>query len=72
MNLLSYLHVSPWRMWRWMLRTRYPESRIGIFRNLPGVKPGRWGVFVLGLEIGSRNPGDPVGVWLKERGLWRW
>lgn len=44
----------------------------GIFRNRPEVRPGRWGFYFFGLEVGSRNPGDPVGVWLKAHGLWPW
>jgi hypothetical protein len=44
----------------------------GIFRNREGVRPGRWGFYVLGLEIGSRNPGSRIGIALKRVGLWRW
>ncbi len=69
---MSLIHVSPWRMWRWMLRCNYPDPRVGIFRNLPGVMPGRWGFYILGFEFGSRNPQNPFGVWLKDRGLWPW
>ncbi len=43
-----------------------------IFRNLPHIKPGRWGFGVLGVEVGSREPDDPIGVWLKAHGLWPW
>lgn len=70
--MIPYIHIAPWRMWRYMLRRNYGERRIGQFRNLPHVIPGRWGVFILGFEIGSRQPGDPVGVWLKNHGLWPW
>lgn len=58
---MRYLHVSGWRVWRWMLSRRYLGSRVGIFRNLPHVKPGRWGFYLLGFEVGSRNPQDPGG-----------
>lgn len=44
----------------------------GIFRNREGVIPGRWGWYLFGLEFGSRNPGDRVGVFLKRVGLWPW
>ncbi len=67
-----YLHISPWRMWRWMLTRGYSDSRIGIFRNLPHVAPGRWGFYILGFEFGSRSPRDKVGLWLKNHGVWPW
>jgi hypothetical protein len=67
-----FFHISPWRQWRWMMSSRWKDKRIGIFRNLPGVIPGRWGFFIFGLEIGSRQPGDPFGTWLKDHGLWPW
>jgi hypothetical protein len=66
---LGYIHINTnigW--WRFMWLTQ----PYGIFRNLPHVRPGRWGFYVLGFEFGSRNPGDPVGVWLKNHGLWPW
>lgn len=44
----------------------------GLFRNRDGINPGRWGFYVLGLEVGSRNPGNLVGVMLKRVGLWPW
>jgi hypothetical protein len=44
----------------------------GIFRNLPGVIPGRWGWYFYGFEFGSRNPGDSVGLFLRRVGLWPW
>lgn len=44
----------------------------GIFRNLPHIKPGRWGVYFFCFEVGSRDPGDPIGLWLKRLGLWPW
>lgn len=55
-----------------MLRWTYGDARMGIFRNLPTVIPGRWGFFVLGFEFGSRNPGDKFGLWLRRAGLWPW
>lgn len=67
-----FVSISGWRTWRWMLHRDYGSDRIGIFRNLPGVAPGRWGIFILGFEFGSRNPRDPVGVWLKKVGAWPW
>lgn len=70
---IQLVRVAPWWIWRCMLTNRrFPDKRIGIFRNLPGVVPGRWGFFILGFEFGSRNPRDAVGVWLRERGLWPW
>ena len=46
----------------------------GVFKNGPEVVPGRWGVYICFyygvLEIGSRNPKDPVGIFLKKIGLW--
>lgn len=69
---MQYIRVASWPWWRWMLSSNWGESRAGLFRNLPHVKPGRWGFYVLGLEIGSRAPGDPVGLWLRQRGLWPW
>jgi hypothetical protein len=70
---VSYITISSWRWWRWMLSRGYGDSRIGIFRkNLPGVITGRCGFFIFGLEIGSRNPGDPVGSWLIRHRIWRW
>lgn len=52
---------------------------IWIFRNdrasrgYPSFGPGgRWGFGILGIEIGSRDPSDPLGCWLKDHGLWPW
>ena len=59
---MRYLKIGP----VWM------RELFGIFRNRPGIIPGRWGFFIFGLEVGCRNPGDPVGVWLKAHGLWPW
>lgn len=44
----------------------------GIFRNRPEVRTGRWGFYFYGFELGSRDPGDPVGLWLRRNGLWPW
>ena len=82
----GYLTIAPLRLWvaelkfgliNPLLRGEKPhwvgwEPGIWIFRNLPGIKPGRWGFGVLGIEVGSRSPDDPVGVWLKKVGLWPW
>lgn len=42
-------------------------------RGYPSFGPGgRWGFGILGIEIGSRDPSDPLGCWLKDHGLWPW
>jgi hypothetical protein len=69
-KLLRYLWLG--RLGWWKMKWRSPGDRVGIFRNKQHVGPGRWGFFVLGLEIGSRNPGDPVGMWLHRHGMWPW
>lgn len=69
---IGLIHISPWRVWRWMLGSNYRESRIGLFKNLPHVIPGRWGFYILGFEFGSRNPGNKIGVWLKNHRLYPW
>ncbi len=68
------IRVAPLWIWKALLfkRMNKRDRRIGIFRNLPGVIPGRWGFFILGFEFGSRNPGDSIGVWLKNHGLYPW
>ena len=38
----------------------------------PNIEAFTVGFFLLGLEIGSRNPGDRIGVWLKKWGFWPW
>lgn len=63
------IRIRPWRDWVYHYRSK---DLVGLFRNQEGVKPGRWGFYLLGLEIGSRNPGNRVGVWLKDHGLWPW
>lgn len=66
------IHIAPWRIWKWMLSPKWHERRIGVFRNLPHIVPGRWGFFILGFEVGSRNPGNRFGTWLKKKGMWPW
>ncbi len=63
---ISYSHS--WSLFLW----RGGDETYGIFRNSREVIPGRWGWFFYGLEIGSRNPGNFFGVWLKRVGLWPW
>ena len=60
--------------WRWSLFLYRGPVRdwYGLFRNGPGIIPGRWGFFALGLEFGSRNPGNRIGTWIKMVGLWPW
>ena len=69
---MKYLSIAPWRVWRWMFHKDYGSRRIGIFKNLPHIKPGRWGFYFFGFEFGSRNPQDKIGVWLKDHGLYPW
>jgi hypothetical protein len=59
--------ISPWPWWKFMYRSK---SYCGLFRNKKGVIPGRWGIYILGLEIGSRNPGNKFGTFLYNHGLW--
>lgn len=63
---IGYLRICKPQWWLYCWRSR---NYCGLFRNSPGILPGRWGFFVLGFEFGSRNPGDPVGVWLYQLGL---
>jgi hypothetical protein len=69
-RLCQYIHIPPWH------ELRHPRCLsfwgVGIFRNKPGVKVGRWGFCFYGFEFGSRNPCDPVGIFLKRVGLWPW
>lgn len=58
--------------WRYAWVMRRDNGWCGIFRNLPHVRPGRWGFWFLAIEFGSRNPGDRFGLWLKRWGLWPW
>lgn len=66
---MPYVKIHRREWWLYMWRS---GDYCGIFRNRAGVKPGRWGFYILGLEIGSRNPGDRVGVWLRSVGIWPW
>jgi hypothetical protein len=63
---LSYSHR--WSKFLW----RSGHEIYGIFRNLPHIKPGRWGFYFYGLEFGSRNPGHWFGLLLRRFGLWPW
>ena len=65
---LGCVAILPWRVWKCCWIT---GDYFGIFRNHPGIIPGRWGFYVFGFEIGNRNPGDRFGMWLKRIGLWR-
>lgn len=69
-------HLFVWRLWRESPDT---EKLIGIFdnsrcsRGYPSFKPGgRWGFFIGGFEVGSRDPRDPLGCLLKDARLWPW
>ena len=61
------IKIMPWRWWVYCWKSR---NYAGLFRNSKNVIPGRWGFFVLGLEIGNRAPGSKFGMWLKRVGLW--
>ena len=61
-----------WWKIQWVMRKSPCGGLVGIFRNKPGIRPGRWGFYVWGFEFGSRNPGDPIGVFLKRVGPWPW
>jgi hypothetical protein len=63
------LSIGNRNWWRFIWNGR---GRCGIFRNREGVVPGRWGGWVLGIEFGSRAPGNWFGVLLKRIGLWPW
>jgi len=63
-------HLDWWRFCFYMKHRT--NLIIGIFKNKPGIKPGRWGVYFWGIEIGSRNPGNRFGLKLKKAGLWPW
>lgn len=67
---LGYLNISLNPHW-WSF-TWHTKCWIGVFRNSPEVIPGRWGFYFFGIEFGSRDPGDRVGVWLKNHYLWPW
>lgn len=55
----------------WSVQFRRRE-KCGMFRNRPGIIGGRWGFYFLGVEFGSRNPGNRFGLLLAKLGLWRW
>ena len=71
-RLNRYVSIGSRGWWRYCWAMRGADAFVGIFRNLDHVRPGRWGFFIGGFEVGSRNPGDPVGMWLKKVGLWPW
>lgn len=56
--------------WRFVWGMRKHDGICGLFRNRKEVIPGRWGFWFLGIEVGSRNPGNWFGVFLKRVGLW--
>jgi hypothetical protein len=66
---LGYLTICNYNWWRFMWKQGH---YYGLFRNKEGILPGRWGFFILGFEVGSRMPQDPIGVWLRNHGLWPW
>lgn len=47
---MKYLNIAPWRVWLWMFNKNYSSRRIGIFKNLPHIKPGRWGFYFFGFD----------------------
>lgn len=57
----GYLTISSWDWWKFMW---YKGNYAGLFLNSEGVIPGRWGFYILGLEFGSRNSRDSVGLFL--------
>ena len=73
MRIIPYVNVQIDKHWARFVRQE--AGRFGLFRNSPNVKPGRWGFWLsLGsvtIEIGSRNPGNRLGVALIRFGLWR-
>lgn len=73
MKLAPYVNLTVNRTWASMMAD---EGVVGIFRNSKQVLPGRWGVWIcMGfgvLEIGSRNPQDRVGLFLRKMRLWPW
>lgn len=72
---LGPLHIAPKHLWftRQGLVSMRMSGAFYLFKNLPHVKPGRWGFGFFGLvEFGSRNPGNKFGVWLKRHSLWPW
>lgn len=71
----GYVSIAHWRWWSYVWQTRKDKGDgavCGLFKNLPHIMPGRWGFWILGFEVGSRNPRNKIGVWLKNHGLWPW
>lgn len=68
---IGFVNFGTRNSWRfaWVMRR---DGWCGIFRNLPHIKPGRWGFYVLGFELGSRNPGNRIGLLLRRLRLWPW
>lgn len=58
--------------WSWSVFMYRSGDYCGLFRNREGVKPGRWGFYILGFEFGNRNPDNWFGRNLKRIGLWPW
>lgn len=63
------IRFGKWNDWKYCWVT---GNWFGVFRNSQNVVPGRWGFYIGGFEVGSRNPGDRFGTWLKRVGLWPW
>lgn len=61
------IKIQNYTWWRYLWLT---GNYCGLFRNSKDVIPGRWGFYILGFEVGSRNPGDKFGCFLKRVGLW--
>jgi len=75
----GYVNVGTPGWWRFVWADRHREGWCGLFRNdrcsrgYPSFKPGgRWGLWIVGFELGSRDSRDPLGCWLVDRGIWRW
>ncbi len=71
----GYIRISPICVWKHIKAAMLGERPYGRFGNerCSSQKGGaRWGVYIYGIEIGSRNPDDIVGGWLKKNGLWPW
>lgn len=67
----GYVHIRGWNSWSGSIRG-FLGNRVGIFKNRSDVMPGRWGFYILGFEVGSRNPRNKIGVWLKSHGFYPW
>ena len=66
---MRYVNIGTMNSWRYAITM---NTGCGLFRNVDGVKPGRWGFYIYALEIGSRRPGDRIGVFLRKCYLWPW